>query len=1843
MGSECGGPDFSYAYGGTVPAPETSWNPALQSDSDKSEQSASPLQNHQSPLAAVQGQGTLHQAIEDAYDLPVEPSKWKVASDRITDFGTEPASDDDFFDRYGSPNPISPVNPLSQSDLVLGSEEAPVEHSSAIVEKSAQLGDGSHIGPGATNGIHTDITSHSTSLRQEQGALDVQSEEHPPAESYEHQGKTTFLEEATHENEKVPLVGDAEAASIDWGSSGEVFDLGGKEQDGPLYANQTERGRSSTVESHVQEKTEEEPSAPEIDWGTSENVDFDFGTGAAQIPQSTKIEQQTQEHQDPVWDLDLDDDFLPDTDESTGAVLLEEVPSQTSQGVSQIAQPGSNSTNKYAPTAAQIQKPATNAYGVQAPQFTDFSQLDRSKPNQNSPVSYGAYNQSLPHQQQINRPPMPGSTQSFVDKSKGGYHSPYDLPDDIVKQRRRPAPHHVTVPTAQPIAPPPRSSSMYSNASAGAPNLPPPSNMSVSSLSPPSSSHSRQSPLGGFPGATVQQQPPAKSSSNEFFAELPIVSKPRHHAPPSGRYIPQNTMPTPPPSSHPPPHLPPNHRTESWSSQPQEASLYTAPLIAQLQAPEKLPPFPDLARAPSPTRTNSLPIPSPAPPTARYSPAPPSAPAAISRYSPAPPTASAPGPRYSPVPPTQAPSGPLHNRYASEPAGPPKSQPFAPRTSSPLAFHTLPQEQSEQLPRAVPTESSPPEFTHQTMHSVDGVPRLPLRHPLEEVKEQEELEQGFSEHARPSAPPMAARSATPPSRSGPSSTVGSPRKSSRPNYTPQYQSGPPPSMSNFAPPKRSQSQSPGTTMKNPILAMTSIERPASVHDPISPTSGLAGQSIASIIPHRRAFSRDLEYIAPTDERAADPLGRWKGYPIFKWGLGGTVITSFPKHIPRYGAGNSTPMMKCSPGEVKIQSIKEAFPLTEEVTKFPGPLKAKNKKKDVSNWLARKIEALEHDLKSPALELTMTPEDLKRLEEKILLWKVMQIFVDHDGHLEGNPAANLAVRKVLSPESLQSSPDPSGSFATGADLVDLSRTSTSNAQADPVDPRAVDELRNLLTQGEREKAVWHAVDQRLWAHAMLLSSTLDKNIRKQVVQEFVRKEVKKLGGNTQALAVLYEIFAGNWEDCVDELVPASARAGFQMISTDGNGSRENVLQGLDRWRETLLLILSNRSEGDVQALVSLGKLLAGYGRVEAAHICFIFARSAAYLGGADDPQSDIVLLGFNHRVNALDIGRDLEPILLTEIYEFGLSLSSPNSSTAIPHLQNYKLAHAYTLAEYGYRNEAQQYCDAIAAAIKSSTRVSPYYNGSFISILDDLAKRLLQSPKDGSSSWISKPSMEKVSGTLFAKLNSFIAGDDSDGASNHSGNGGANEVGPFAKIAGNTPTISPSHSSADLYGSFGSYPGSAPSTANTAPSARSKYAPGGAYGTRSSLDQARPNFNAPGQSPYQPSRPSMESADGSIGLRRGSDNVTTSPRTSGPYTPSQYSPPNIRAPAQRSQSLYSPSGPEASVSHSAYGNPYLPTPPSEEQAANSGYQPPQSSFDQPPALPPSALDESSGGYEPPSMGYEPPTSSYEPPSYQPYSPDDAENTSPVLEKKKSFMDDDEDDDIAQRAAQLKSKQKSEADRQADEAFRKAAEADAAKDKDGSSEKKGWFGGWFKRDPNASPAPIKAKLGEENSFVYDSDLGKWVNKKAGASSMPIPAPTPPPPKSGPPSRSVSGNNVTANHALGQLGSSLPHSMSMPPSRPPTSNPQRSSSMPPPMALGSRAATPSRSGTPGLESDQPAPTLMPPNLPPSGPPSRPSTGMSNASSIEDLIGAPQARKGGTVKKSKKGGRYIDVMAQK
>ena len=1235
------------------------------------------------------------------------------------------------------------------------------------------------------------------------------------------------------------------------------------------------------------------------------------------------------------------------------------------------------------------------------------------------------------------RPPMPQPTQSFADKSKGGYTSPYDIPMDVTRPKKRTAYQSVHPSSDEQVKssrpPPPRSSSMLTESAQQAPSQPP--------LPKDSKAYA--------PGEAQSQKPfLQKSSSNAggFFEELPS-SKPRPSSS-AGRALP--ALPAPSGSSPPLASQIQPPRQHTYTSQSASGGQSISQQYSLLP-PERLSLFGNGLSSQGPVQSGQT----------------------------------VPNARYSPAPPTSAQALPQSIRYAASPAVgvrplPAQSSPFQPRTSSPLAQnHPMPL-QSQQgpvsnmtigLPQSSGMKSprlqgaAPPGYLALVQRGPDN--SLPLTYPRQPPEESTGQFQ-----PRQSPPAFGV------SRTGPLSQT--PSDSSNLIYTPEPEhslsDGPssiqqPTDLSSGAldsvsraPPQRAQTQSPGAGRYRPEVPMGShlpYQRPASVNHqvttPVSEPGVLAGSPVRS---RARAFSRTLNYIKPSDGRELDPLERWRGCPIISFGSGGTIVSSFPKQVPRYAVGQNTPMIKCSPGEVTIQNGR-ILALDHFVVSFPGPLKAKSRKKEVLDWLQQYILRFEAAPNGP-YNFGMLPDPERRREEKILLWKVVKILVEHDGLIEGNKSAERAVRSVLSPQSY---PEDSALHpqSFNAPLLGISRRSGSHSIPDAASTEALEQLRQYLLQGEREKAVWHAVDNRLWAHALLLASTLDQNIWRQVSQEFVRQEIKTFGENTESLAALYQVFAGNWEDSVDELVPPSARAGLQMMSKSANtGPAKNALDGLDRWRETLTLILSNRTNDDGRALSSLGQLLAGYGRTEASHICYIFAKAPALFGGPDDPQVSIALLGADHLQQPYDYGRDVDSILLTEVYDFARTvLASSSQATSSPHLQSYKLYHAMILAEYGYRTEAQQYCDVIAGALNSTTKRSPYYHNLLLGALENLMDRLRQTPRDSSGSWISKPSIDKVSGSLWAKFNSYVAGDESDAASTGSGRnydaqGGSADTGPFARMAEDTPNLSRSPSTSDLYGSYNPVLGMHQSVlpANTT---NSRQALAGIYTPRSSLEQQ-------GRLSQEHQRPSHND---SLRPLMAQQQYQSRPTSSSSYndkpasSPSNYPARTVGyLPTPPSQTEYLDVAPRDSSSSSLYQQqPYQATMPSEPRL----YQerlPPQLDRQQSNSYTPLSMMEDSHSspanpqsYGSPAALVAPSTSTYEPPSYEPqtetsrepasYDPEAPHSIgSPVEEKpkKKSFTYDDDEDDFEAQAAALRKEEKAHKDREVDEAFRQAAEAD-----------------------------------------------------------------------------------------------------------------------------------------------------------------------------------------------------------
>ena len=1545
--------------------------------------------------------------------------------------------------------------------------------------------------------------------------------------------------------------------------------------------------------------------------------------------------------------------------ESTTSPILQPVRSREGemQGFSKPTTESTGSRNPYTPSthALGLSAVASSYYDSQSPQSAS---LPNGIPDPQTRYTHLA---TLPTPA---RPQMQSSAQSFADKSKGGYTSPYDLPMDVRPRKRAVPPTGRAIPEGDrgpQRPPPPRSSSMYSGAplpqAAQSPAHIPTSSRPTTSTSASSVSDIKNSP-----------------STSSFFEELVPPSKPR----PTGS---TSRASMPPSHSAPSPALPPQVTSPPQSTQGNQYYHHDSASAQnfKLMPPDRLSLFGDPSLQKPPRQQM---------------------PAMNSRYSPAPPQSS------------NAP--PPSNRYVSSPAVPPRppsahASSHHPRTSSPLAQNpiTLKQQPSNASydpfrtrlssngSEAAPSVASiVPRYAPQEQDQAARNDEHRLNRPYEERQNQYRQQM----HA---SPPSTHLMQAPPSSSSPSTssyTMYTPGPDSSSPDGPPIQQHSSLSGSNTelarGLPKRSQTQSPNARKPNgiPAALRPPLQRPASVSNYGPSLPSYETPKSLPDLPSVREQKREVAYVRPSDGRELDSLERWKGCPIVSFGFGGTVVKMFPQHIPRYAAGQKVPMMKCSHGEVKIEQGK-TFSLEESIATFPGPLKAKGKKKEVLDWLERKLQRMESDRSIIRNDRHVLPDQNKCHEERVLLWKIMTILVEYDGILEGNVASEQAVRAVLSPELNQGDAVPIPQSTSNAALVGITRRTGSSNVSDSVRSDVLEEIRKALLRGEREKAVWHAVDNRLWAHALLLSSTLDKTISKQVAQEFVRQEVKTFGENTEALSALYQVFAGNLEESIDELVPPSARAGLQMVSKSAiTGPTKNALDGLDRWRETLTLILSNRTADDGKALFALGQLLAGYGRTEAAHICYIFAKTPGLFGGPNDPQVSVALLGADHLRRPFDYGRDFDSILLTEVHDFARStLASPSVATISPHLQSYRLYHAMVLAEYGFKSEAQQYCDTIFSTLKSTTKPSPYYHSLLVGALENLQDRLRQAPRDSSGSWISKPSIDKVSGSIWAKFNQYVAGDEEDTGSSTNGKAQEPAVGPFARVSGDSPTLSRAPSSNDLFNTYSPSMGRAPMPA--LPTSNSRYAPANVYTPRSSLDQQRHSLQdepkpshsdslRPAPSPQQySSRPSSSAglaSDSHVPLQRAS---SYAPRSQS-YLPTPSSHPEyatetlLEEPAPSTTDSYSPEpqknssanydlrpfpgqSADAEVPSAAAHPPHEPQlssyefgsayglQPSDRESTSAPYQS-QLSFDNLATshnLDSHAQDPSQS-YEPQQYSYEPPSSTgYEPPSYDTpsYDPNASQaESSPTDQKpRRSVMDLDEEDDFEARAAALHREEKARKDREADEAFRKAAEADAQKDKAPKlNSKKSWFGGgWFagkdkSNDMSAPNAPIKVKLGEENSFYYDEQLKKWVNKKGGNTEAAA-GPAPPPPK-GPPSRSVS-----ASGGPPPSSTPVPPVPPLPPGMGAANVAMRAVSGPTPSPQ-FPSSHPSRTSSPAVNVVRSGEESSPPSGPPSAPPSRPATSQGGASNIDDLIGLPQARKGGTVRKGKKGRGYVDVMAK-
>ena len=140
--------------------------------------------------------------------------------------------------------------------------------------------------------------------------------------------------------------------------------------------------------------------------------------------------------------------------------------------------------------------------------------------------------------------------------------------------------------------------------------------------------------------------------------------------------------------------------------------------------------------------------------------------------------------------------------------------------------------------------------------------------------------------------------------------------------------------------------------------------------------------------------------------------------------------------------------------------------------------------------------------------------------------------------------------------------------------------------------------------------------------------------------------------------------------------------------------------LVQWKEVLAAIYSNHSAGDDTPLTALGDQLAAKQWIEAAHCWYAFnphldhyiltylpsyllASGLSSISGTTCLAPRIALFGSEQ---ARSFHTDLLPVILSEVAEYGLSLTPPVKGQepypGLPHLQAYRLWHASCLMETG---------------------------------------------------------------------------------------------------------------------------------------------------------------------------------------------------------------------------------------------------------------------------------------------------------------------------------------------------------------------------------------------------------------------------------------------------------------------------------------------------------------------------------------------------------------------------------
>jgi hypothetical protein len=322
--------------------------------------------------------------------------------------------------------------------------------------------------------------------------------------------------------------------------------------------------------------------------------------------------------------------------------------------------------------------------------------------------------------------------------------------------------------------------------------------------------------------------------------------------------------------------------------------------------------------------------------------------------------------------------------------------------------------------------------------------------------------------------------------------------------------------------------------------------------------------------------------------AEDPLGRCtpaaRNVPFAKFGFGGFLITSFPgtsndsAETPTYGYGSYRGLLSLRP----VSEVVEASALSTTETPFPGPLifdgaakgpaGDKKRREVVLAYLSARADEIERGL--PYLKSSAS-RARREEEAKLVIVRILAAFVEGDGRVFGNPTAEEAVRTALQPLATNATVAPTMN-GLGVGSVPLGGRASASQMA---------ELSAMAMRGEKREAAQFAAQAGLWSHALVISSSVDPELWREMVTRFTVAELAE-NQSTSGLKAAYTVYAG--------LTPANIDDLFKASHITGDPSA-------DQWREVVAAVLFNGKPTDLVCLDDLGARFKKAGLLSVSHL------------------------------------------------------------------------------------------------------------------------------------------------------------------------------------------------------------------------------------------------------------------------------------------------------------------------------------------------------------------------------------------------------------------------------------------------------------------------------------------------------------------------------------------------------------------------------------------------------------------------------------------------------------------